>query len=111
MKKFNKIIMVLGSIVLACLLFACLSQHNKINQLQHQDTVQADKVQNKRLQVGTRYKIDGLSMIVSEYTVKGHKNIIITTNLKHKNYYQVGSNDDSQHRTTGITVAFGDDQK
>lgn len=98
-------------IVLIVLFGVCAYQKVEINQLQHENIVQANKVPNKQLEVGTKYKLDGLNMIVSEYTIKGHKNIVITTNLKKKNYYQVGANEDKEGRTKGVTLAFGNDQK
>lgn len=98
-------------IVLIILFGVCAYQKVEINHLQHENVVQANKVQNKRLEIGTKYKLDGLNMIVSEYTIKGHKNIVITTNLKKKNYYQVGANADKEGRTNGVTLAFGNDQK
>lgn len=98
-------------IVLIILFGVCAYQKVEINHLQHENIVQANKVQNKRLEVGTKYKLDGLNMIVSEYTVKGHKNIVITTNLKNKQYYSVGANEDKEHRTKGATIAYGYDQK
>lgn len=98
-------------IVLIILFGVCAYQKVEINHLQRENIVQANKVQNKRLEVGTKYKLDGLNMIVSEYTVKGHKNIVITTNLKNKQYYNVGANEDKEHRTKGVTIAYGYDQK
>lgn len=98
-------------IVLIILFGVCAYQKVEINHLQRENIVQASKVQNKRLEIGTKYKLDGLNMIVSEYTIKGHKNIVITTNLKKKNYYQVGANADKEGRTNGVTLAFGNDQK
>lgn len=98
-------------IVLIVLFGVCAYQKVEINQLRHENIVQANKVQNKRLEVGTKYKLDGLNMIVSEYTVKDHKNIVITTNLKNKQYYNVGANEDKEHRTKGVTIAYGYDQK
>ena len=88
-------------------------QQQKINQLQKNNaqTVAAAKVNDQKLKQGTLYHMDGLSLYVSSYKCKNHENIVITTNLKKKQFYQVASNDDKQGKTHGITLAFGSDQK
>lgn len=73
--------------------------------------VQADHTTVEHIKLGSTYKRGYLSFKVSEYKVNGRKNYVITTNLKKKQFYQVGSNDDKQGRTKGITVAFGNDQR
>lgn len=73
--------------------------------------VQANATKTHILHIGDTYKLDGLSLKVSEYSYKGSKNIVITTNLKKKEFYQVGSNNDKQGKTRGVTVAFGKDQR
>ena len=111
-RLFNKVMGVAAGISILGLQVTCISQKQEINSLQHENVVQANKVKNERLQVGTRYNLNkDFSMIVSEYDYKGKKNIVITTNLKHKNYYNVGANEDAKHRVKGVTVAFGNDQK
>lgn len=72
--------------------------------------VQANATKTHILHVGDTYKLDGLSLKVSEYSYNGSKNIVITTNLKKKAFYQVASND-KQGKTRGVTVAFGNDQR
>lgn len=72
---------------------------------------QASRTKTEKIQLGARYHYKGLSFKVSTYKYKGKDNFVITTKLKHKQFYQVGSNDDKQGRTSGITVAFGSDQK
>lgn len=99
------------AIVLLFTLVGVLYQHQEINQLRHVNTVEANKIENKRLEIGTRYRVGGLSMIVSEYIYNGKKNYVITTNLSKKQYYQVGANTDKSGRTTGVTIAYGDNQK
>ena len=88
-------------------------QQQKINQLQKNNaqTVVAAKVNDQKLKQGTLYHMDGLSLYVSSYKCKNHENIVITTNLRKKQFYQVASNDDKQGKTHGITLAFGNDQK
>ena len=88
-------------------------QQQKINQLQKNNaqTVVAAKVNDQKLKQGTLYHMDGLSLYVSSYKCKNHENIVITTNLRNKQFYQVASNDDKQGKTHGITLAFGNDQK
>lgn len=86
-------------------------QHQEINSLKHDTSVRAANIKSERLRVGTRYHIGGVSMVVSTYEYKGHKNYIIKTNLKHKAFCDVGSNDDKQGKTNGVTVAFGNDQR
>lgn len=88
-------------------------QQQKINQLQKNNaqTVVAAKVNNQKLKQGTLYHMDGLTLYASSYKCKNHKNIVITTNLRKKQFYQVASNDDKQGKTHGITLAFGNDQK
>lgn len=88
-------------------------QQQKINQLQKNNaqTVVAAKVNEQKLKQGTLYHMDGLNLYVSSYKCKNHKNIVITTNLRKKQFYQVASNDDKQGKTHGITLAFGNDQK
>ena len=88
-------------------------QQQKINQLQKNNaqTVVAAKVNEQKLKQGTLYHMDGLTLHVSSYKCKNHKNIVITTNLRKKQFYQVASNDDKQGKTHGITLAFGNDQK
>lgn len=108
MKNIKKIVI---TIVMLFALVGTLYQHQEIKQLKHDNTVEANKIENKRLEIGTRYRVGGLSMIVSEYNYKGHKNYVIKTNLSKKQYYQVGTNDDKKGRTNGVTVAFGNDQK
>ena len=110
MKKMN--IKKMAVIGLTSLLVGGLGiQQAKINGLENNKTVNASKISTKPLEIGTRYRVGGLSMVVSEYTYKGHKNYVITTNLKHKEFYQVGSNDDRKGKTKGVTLAFGNDQK
>lgn len=72
--------------------------------------VQANATKTYILHIGDTYKLDGLSLKVSEYSYKGSKNIVITTNLKKKEFYQVASND-RKGKTRGVTVALGNDQK
>ena len=100
------IIAVVGLGVISC-------QQQKINQLQKNNaqTVVAAKVNEQKLKQGTLYHMDGLTLYVSSYKCKNHKNIVITTNLRKKQFYQVASNDDKQGKTHGITLAFGSDQK
>lgn len=88
-------------------------QQQKINQLQASSshTAAAAKVNDQKLKQGTLYHMDGLSLYVSSYKCKNHENIVITTNLRKKQFYQVASNDDKQGKTHGITLAFGNDQK
>ena len=88
-------------------------QQQKINQLQKNNaqTVVAAKVNDQKLKQGTLYHMDGLTLYVSSYKCKNRKNIVITTNLRKKQFYQVASNDDKQGKTHGITLAFGNDQK
>ena len=88
-------------------------QQQKINRLQKNNvsTAAAAKVDNQKLKQGTLYHVDGLTLYVTTYKCKNHKNIVLTTNLRKKQFYQVASNDDAQGRTHGITVAFGNDQK
>lgn len=73
--------------------------------------VNADHTTTENIKLGTTYKRGYLSFKVSQYKLNGRMNYVITTNLKHKQFYQVGSNDDKQGRTNGITVAFGNDQR
>lgn len=63
------------------------------------------------IKLGTAYKRGELSLKVTSYKTGKHENYVITTNLKKKNYYQVGSNDDKKGRTKGVTVAYGYDQR
>lgn len=88
-------------------------QQQKINQLQKSNvqTAVAAKVNDQKLKQGTLYHMDGLSLYVTSYKCKNHKNIVITTNLRKKQFYQVASNDDKQGKTNGVTLAFGTDQK
>ena len=88
-------------------------QQQKINQLQKSNvrTAAAAKVNDKKLKQGTLYHVDGLSLYISSYKCNNHENLVITTNLKKKQFYQVASNDDKQGKTNGITLAFGNDQK
>ena len=88
-------------------------QQQKINRLQKNNvsTAAAAKVDNQKLKQGTLYHVDGLTLYVTTYKCKNHKNIVLTTNLRKKQFYQVASNDDAQGRTHGITVALGNDQK
>ena len=88
-------------------------QQKKIDQLQKNNvsTVSATKVNDQKLKQGTLYHMNGLSLYVTTYKYKNHKNIVLTTNLRKKQFYQVASNDDKQGKTHGITVAFGNDQK
>lgn len=72
---------------------------------------QASRTKTEKIQLGTRYHYKGLSFKVSTYKYKNRDNFVITTNLKHKQFYQVGSNDDKQGRTGGVTVALGSNQK
>lgn len=99
------------AIVLLFALVGVIYQHQEIKQLRHDNIVEANKIENKRLEIGTRYRVGGLSMIVSEYTYNGKKNYVITTNLSKKQYYQVGANTDKSGRTNGVTIAYGDNQK
>lgn len=111
-RLFNKVMGVVAGISILGLQVTCISQKQEINSLQHENVVQANKVENRRLQVGKKYNLDNnFSMIVSEYNYKGKKNIVVTTNLKKKNYYNVGANEDKKHRTNGVTIAFGSDEK
>lgn len=107
MKKFNlkKITVVASSFVLFGGGVAVGAMH------QTSPRVQANATKNHILHAGDTYKLDGLSLRVSEYNYKGSKNIVITTNLKQKEFYRVGSNDDKHGKTRGVTVAFGNDQK
>ena len=107
MKKFNlkKIAVVVSSFALFGSGVAVCAMHQTSPQ------VHANATKNHILHVGDTYKLDGLSLRVSEYNYKGSKNIVITTNLKQKEFYQVGSNDDKHGKTRGVTVAFGNDQK
>ena len=88
-------------------------QQQKIDQLQKNNasTAAAAKVDYQQLKQGTLYRVDGLTLYVTTYKCKNHKNIVLTTNLRKKQFYQVASNDDKQGKTHGITVAFGNDQK
>lgn len=88
-------------------------QQKKIDQLQKNNaqTVSAAKVNDQKLKQGTLYHMNGLNLYVTSYKYKNHENIVITTNLRKKQFYQVASNDDTQGKTHGITVAFGNDQK
>lgn len=108
MRRIKKIVI---AIVLLFALVGVLCQHQEITQLKHDNTVEANKIGNKRLEIGTRYRAGGLSMIVSEYTYQGKKNYVITTNLSKKQFYQVGANTDKSGRTNGVTIAYGDNQK
>uniref|UniRef100_UPI003F54F6F7 hypothetical protein n=1 Tax=Lactobacillus acidophilus TaxID=1579 RepID=UPI003F54F6F7 len=111
-KLFSKIMGVVGSIAIMGLSATCLTQHQQINQLNHENVVNADKVKSERLKVGTRYNIGkNVSMIISEYKTNNKNNIVITTNLKHKDFYNVGANEDKNGKTDGVTVAFGADQR
>ena len=111
-RLFNKVMGVVAGITILGLQVTCINQNKEINSLKHENIVQANKIENRRLQVGAKYNLDNnFSMIVSEYNYKGKKNIVVTTNLKHKNYYSVGANEDKTHRTNGVTVAFGNDEK
>ena len=107
MKKFNlnKIVVVVSSFVL----FGGGVAVGAMRQTSPQ--VQANATKNRILHVGDTYKLDGLSLKVSEYSYNGSKNIVITTNLKKKEFYQVGSNNDKHGKTRGVTVAFGSDQR
>lgn len=107
MKKFNlkKIVIVLSS-------FALFGGGVAVGAMrQTSPQVQANATKTHALHIGDTYKLDGLSLKVSEYSCKGSKNIVITTNLKKKEFYQVGSNDDKQGKTHGVTIAFGNDQR
>lgn len=106
MKKFNlkKIVVALSSFALFGGGVAVGSMHQTSPQ------VQANATKTHTLHVGDTYKLDGLSLRVSEYSYKRSKNIVITTNLKQKEFYQVASND-KKGKTRGVTVAFGNDQK
>ena len=88
-------------------------QQQKINQLQKNNasTAAAATVDNQKLKQGTLYRVNGLTLYVTTYKCKNHQNIVLTTNLRKKQFYQVASNDDKQGKTHGITVAFGNDQK
>ena len=88
-------------------------QQKKIDQLQKNNvqTVSATKVNDQKLKQGTLYHMNGLSLYVTSYKCKNHENIVITTNLRKKQFYQVASNDDKQGKTHGVTLAFGNDQK
>ena len=107
MKKFNlkKIAVVVSSFALFGGGVAVGAMHQTSPQ------VQANAAKTHILHVGDTYKLDGLSLKVSKYSYNGSKNIVITTNLKKKEFYQVGSNDDKHGKTRGVTVAFGNDQK
>lgn len=106
MKKFNlkKTAVVVSSFVLFGGGVAVGTMH------QTSPRVQANATKTHILHVGDTYKLDGLSLRASEYNYKGNKNIVITTNLKKKEFYQVASND-KKGKTRGVTVAFGNDQK
>lgn len=108
MRRIKKIFV---AIILLFALVGVVYQHQEITQLKHDSTVEANKIENKRLEIGTRYHVGGLSMIVSEYNYKGKKNYIITTNLSKKQFYQVGANTDKSRRTNGVTIAYGNNQK
>ena len=88
-------------------------QQQKINQLQRSNaqTVVAAKVNDQKLKQGTLYRMNDLSLYVSSYKCKNHENIVITTNLRKKQFYQIASNDDKQGKTHGVALAFGNDQK
>ena len=88
-------------------------QQKKIDQLQKNNapTVLATKVNDQKLKQGTLYHMNGLSLYVTSYKCKNHENIVITTNLRKKQFYQVASNNDKQGKTHGVTLAFGNDQK
>lgn len=106
MKKFNlkKITVVVSS-------FALFGGGVAVGAMrQTSPRVQANATKTHILHVGDTYKLDGLSLKVSEYGYKGSKNIVITTNLKQKEFYQVASND-KKGKTRGVTVAFGSDQR
>lgn len=107
MKKFNlkKIAVVVSSFVLFGGGVAVGAMHQTSPQ------VQANATKTHTLHIDDTYKLDGLSLRVSEYNYKGSKNIVITTNLRKKEFYQVASNDDKQGKTRGVTVAFGSDQR
>ena len=107
MKKFNlnKIVVVVSSFVLFGGGVVVGAMH------QTSPRVQANATKTHILHIGDTYKLDGLSLRVSEYNYKGSKNIVITTNLKQKEFYQVGSDNDKHGKTRGVTVAFGNDQK
>lgn len=106
MKKFNlkKIAVVVSSFALFGGGVAVGAMH------QTSPRVQANATKTHILHVGDAYKLGNLSLKISTYDYKG-KNIVITTNLRKKEFYQVASNDDKQGKTRGVTVAFGNDQK
>ena len=103
MKKFNlkKIAVVVSS-------FALFGGGVAVGAM-HQPA-QANINKTHALHVGDTYNLGNLSLKISTYDYKG-KNIVITTNLKKKEFYQVGSNDDKHGKTRGVTVAFGNDQR
>lgn len=106
MKKFNlkKIAVVVSSFALFGGGVAVGAMH------QTSPRVQANATKIHILHVGDTYKLGNLSLKISTYDYKG-KNIVITTNLKKKEFYQVGSNNDKHGKTRGVTVAFGSDQR
>lgn len=104
-ERFGLIIMLVTTVGV------CFYQKNEINNLRQGNTVQASKIKNKRLEVGTRYNLDGMNLIVGKYNYKNHESYVITTNVNNKEYYQVGVNEDKEHRTKGVTVASGLDEK
>ena len=106
MLRSNKLIKTVGVVGVVLLSFDSGYLASKGTQ-----RTQASENRIEKIQLGTRYQYKDLSFKVSAYKYKNRDNFVITTNLKHKQFYQVGSNDDKQGRTKGITVAFGSDQK
>ena len=106
MLRSNKLIKTAGVVGVALLSFGGGYLASKGEQ-----NSQASRAKTEKIQLGTRYHYKGLSFKVSAYKYKNRDNFVITTNLKHKQFYQVGSNDDKQGRTDGVNVAFGSDQK
>lgn len=106
MLKSKKLIKVVGVVSVALLSFGSGYLASKGTQ-----RTQASRTRAEKIKLGTRYHYKGLTFKVSSYKCKGKDNFVITTNLKHKQFYQVGSNDDKQGRTSGVTVAFGSDQR
>lgn len=106
MLRSNKLIKTVAVVGVALLSFGsgCLASKGT-------QRTQASRTKTEKIQLGTRYHYKGLSFKVSTYKYKGKDNFVITTKLKHKQFYQVGSNDDKQGRTGGVTVAFGSNQK
>lgn len=68
------------------------------------EKVQAYKPATHQLKKGDTYKIDDIKFKVTSYYNDGYKHIVITEDSQHARSYDIGSNDDKNGQSKGITL-------